>query len=536
MPRDSSGPLSNDKQRSADGPAESPLRSPSPSVVETRATNIRFRIVMVSMLMAFGLYLTRISLGEIVKTDSFLNDSAILNSSTTRFAVQMTDAGDSPDSAKEFLVTLQTQPFDKAQNAPLVLPMVVGDDLTKAQATDLLQQMQASGAQGQVRISKQQIGSILGAFFFTYALFQVPAGWISDRFGARRILTGYIFVWSLLTGLTGLVVGSTGLLMARLGVGFAQAGAYPTSSAVIRRWVPLNARGTASSLVSFGGRLGGTTAPFLTMLLIASVGWRQTLWIYGFTGVLISVLYYWVVRDRPAEHRKCNAAEQQKIGQPLDDRRPELRDILQMLKACTLSRSLWLNSLGQFCINVGWAFLVTWLPTYLKEVQNVPEQQGAFMVSLVLAMGMAGQLIGGKATDWSVRKFGLRFGRVLPISVANITAGLAYLACLSLDSAWGIVACCAVVSMMTDVGNPSIWAFMQDVGGRNTGAIFGWANMWGNFGAAASSKMVPLLLAYGASDGTGQSLVFVACAGAFFVAGTAALGMDATKPLKAAVI
>ena len=90
-----------------------------------------------------------------------------------------------------------------------------------------------------------------------------------------------------------------------------------------------------------------------------------------------------------------------------------------------------------------------------------------------------------------------------------------------------------MVSMMTDVGNPSIWAFMQDVGGRNTGAIFGWANMWGNFGAAASAKMVPLLVAAGAANGSGQNLVLIACASAFFIAGTAALGMDATKPLKA---
>lgn len=534
MSDDSPNPKAPDEQPSRQPVIENPLRSPPPGDPSSHATKIRFRIVLISVLMAFGLYLTRISLGEIVKTDSFLNDPAILNSPTTRFAVEMTDANGSDSSIKDLVAKSLEQTTTESKPTELTVPMVIKDDLTKDQAAELLQQLESAGGQGKVRMSKQQIGSILGAFFFTYALFQVPAGWISDRFGARRMLSGYIFAWSLLTGLTGMVTGSAGLLMARLGVGVSQAGAYPTSSAIVRRWVPLNGRGTASALVSFGGRLGGTMAPFLTMMLITGVGWRQTLWIYGFSGIIISVIYYVLVRDRPSEHPQCNEAEREEIGKPLDDRRPELRDILRMLTSCTLSRSLWLNSLGQFCINIGWAFLVTWLPTYLKEVQKVPEQQGAFMVSIVLAMGMVGQLLGGKATDWSVRKFGLRFGRVLPISLANITAGLAYLACLTLDSAWGIVACCAVVSMMTDVGNPSIWAFMQDVGGRNTGAVFGWANMWGNFGAALSSKMVPWLLAYGASDGSGQSMVFVACASAFFIAGTAALGMDATKPLKAA--
>lgn len=445
-----------DALQTADNPL--PTATPERDDAAARPTSARHRIVGISVLMAFIMYLDRICLGEIVKTDAFLNET---------------------------------------------------------------------------KLSKDQIGSILGAFFFTYALFQVPSGWISDRFGARRVMSLYIFSWSLMTALTGMVSGSFGLLATRLGVGIAQAGAYPTSNAILRRWVPLSGRGLASSLISFGGRLGAASAPFLTMWLILNAGgWRETLWIYGGVGIVISILYYWMVRDRPSEHPRCNEAERQLIGPRHDDQRPELSDVKRLIVACCQSRSLWLNSLGQFCVNIGWAFLVTWLPTFLKEVKQVSDREGAIMVSIVLSMGMVGQIIGGKATDWSANRFGLRYGRVLPISFAYFIAGLAYIGCSQIDSAWGIVACCAVVSMMTDVGNPSIWAFMQDVGGRNTGAIFGWANMWGNFGAAVSSKMVPWLLAIGASDGSGQSLVFITCASAFFVAGIAALGMDATKHLK----
>lgn len=422
------------------------------------ATAVRHRIVGVSVLMAFSLYLDRVCLGEIVKSDSFLHD---------------------------------------------------------------------------LKFSKAEIGQALGAFFFTYALFQVPAGWISDRFGARRMLTVYILAWSLLTGLTGMVTTLTGLLLARLGCGIAQAGAYPTSGGMIRRWIRLEQRGRASSLVSFGGRLGGTLAPFLTTLLILSLGgWRQTLWTYGVLGILVAFAYWWTARDRPAEHPACNQAERELIGQPMDDRRPELGEIVPMLGACLTSRSLWLNSIEQFCVNIGWAFLVTWLPTYLKESKGVPQATGALMVTIVLSFGMVGQLIGGWATDWSVRRYGLRVGRVLPISASCFLAAMAYITCLTLDSVWAIVACCAAVSMMTDVGNPSIWAFMQDVGGRNTGAIYGWANMWGNFGASVSSIMVPWLMAYGAQTQSGQSLVFMACAGSFVVAGLVALGMDATRPVQ----
>jgi len=113
-----------------------------------------------------------------------------------------------------------------------------------------------------------QVGTIGTSFFFSYALAQVPSGWFSDRFGPRIMLTAYIVLWSLFTGLLGLAVGGITLLAFRMLQGVTQAGAYPTSANLLSRWVPLAARGTASSIVSSGGRLGGVLAPGLTGLLI----------------------------------------------------------------------------------------------------------------------------------------------------------------------------------------------------------------------------------------------------------------------------
>ena len=495
-------------------------------------TSVRLQIVWVSVLMALGLYLTRNSLGEIVKSDSFLQDSWLLQADSTRFSVELTE-GLGDRSIQAWLQARQKPDAPPLEFSKIKTPHTVIDNQTSDKADDLLKEIELQGGVGIKRISKTQIGTILGAFFFSYALFQVPAGWISDRLGARRMLSLYIFLWSILTLMTGWVSSLYGLMFARFLFGFSQSGAYPTSSAIVRRWFPISSRGRASGLIAFGGRLGAAMAPFLTTLLIHQSGsWRTVLWLYGLLGIAIAVAYYWIVRDRPSEHPHCNASEQALIGPIGDDRRPQLRDIARMIGRYCTSRSLWLNSLGQLCVNIGWVFLVTWLPTYLKETHKVSDSQGAFMVTLVLSMGMLGQLLGGRATDWSVSRLGLRLGRVLPISLAHAVACVAYIACLFIDSAWGVVACCAVVSLMTDFANPSIWAFMQDVGGRKTGAIVGWANMWGNFGASVGSMIVPSLLLYGASSGSGQSLVFVTCALSFFIAGCAALGMDATKPLQ----
>jgi sugar phosphate permease len=117
-------------------------------------------------------------------------------------------------------------------------------------------------------LTDTQVGWMLSAFFWTYALSQVPSGWLTDRFGPRVMLTGYVLGWSLLTGLTGLAASFWILIVLRFGFGMAQAGAYPTGASMIGRWMPVSTRATASSVVSVGGRMGGWLALFASGPLI----------------------------------------------------------------------------------------------------------------------------------------------------------------------------------------------------------------------------------------------------------------------------
>lgn len=379
-------------------------------------------------------------------------------------------------------------------------------------------------------LSKEQIGQILGSFFFAYALFQVPAGWASDRFGARPMLTIYIVLWSLFTGLTGLVTGFAGLLLARLLCGVAEAGAYPTSMALIRKWIPVTGRASASGMVALGGRIGGTIAPFLTIWMIVTMGsWRTSLWVDAVVGLAIAAIFWNVVRSNPQEHPRVNPAELALIGRPEIERPLSGRELKSALWRFTKSRSLWCNSASQALQNLGWGFLVTWLPTYLVEERGVGEIEGGRMLTYVLAVGMFGQIAGGYYCDWVTRRLGLRWGRVIPMSSASFVCAAAYLCCPFVDSTWLLIACCAVVSFCTDLANPALWAFMGDVGGRATAAAGGWGNMWGNFGASAGALLVPWLLKEGGGDG--KLFVFFTLAGAFVLAGLVVLPMDATKKL-----
>jgi sugar phosphate permease len=513
-----------------------------------------------------------------------------------------------------------------------------------------------------LNISNDDLSFCFSAFFLTYALAQVPSGWMSDRFGARTMLTIYILVWSFFTAMLGMTAGVISLLAVRLLAGIGQAGAYPTAASLIGKWMPMSSRGTASGFVSWGGRLGSGLAPVLTAGLIvffvpmnttplltreslldqavllerldaaalnvvppeegmptkpsnadqlrreiaaflstlgrshiaglneliesedplvhgpieglpieweartllkkesltqAEVsrvnrlvleaafpdsigklyvqGWRPVMFTYGACGIFVAAGFFFVFRNRPATHPWCNDEERALIraDQPVaaacsaDDSensmplgKPPFREMLA-------SRSLWLMCVSQWGSNVGWVFLVTWLPRFLVEEHSVPLVERGWMCAIPLWIGWCGMLLGGRATDVAVQRIGLKRGRVLPMMVGRFLAGSAYLLCLLHPSPWTLTALFGIVAFSTDLGSASGWAYKQDVGGNHVASIHGWANMWGNLGATIS----PLLL-HQIVKQYDWDIAFLVCAVAFFIAGFACLGIDASMPIE----
>ncbi len=381
-------------------------------------------------------------------------------------------------------------------------------------------------------LTEQQTGYVISAFFFAYALGQVPAGWLSDKFGARGMMTFYIALWSLCTALTGFAGGFVSLVIARMGFGLAQAGAYPASNGLVRLWTPLAARGKASSIVSLGGRLGGAIAPALTAWLLSDLlGWRAVLMLYGVSGLLVAGVFWWLFRNSPVEHPMCNEAERRLIleGSPAPAAAGAAAPPFPW-RELLCSWSMWLMCVLQWGVNIGWVFLVSWLPTYLKDVKGVDPRTAGLMSTIVLLSGMVGMLVGGWLTDWLVQRVGLRWGRAIPLIGTKFAAVLAYLACLWLESPWAIVAALSLVAFTTDLGVPAVWAFIQDVGGRFSSTIFGWANMWGNFGAALTPALIPWVLKTYDTDKNWHE-AFLLCAAGFLVAAVAAFGINADKTI-----
>ena len=419
-------------------------------------------------------------------------------------------------------------------------------------------------------LSSDKLKWVLSAFFWTYALAQLPAGWLGDRFGARWVLASYVALWSLSTALLGVAAGVTSLLVLRLACGLFEAGAYPVCAGIVRRWIPAAHRGLASGIVSVGGRLGGALAPVLTIELMllwsysysegpmspeagpADWSWRPVMFLYGGIGIVVAAVFAWLYRDSPRDHPLVTERElaiitqgepvaiataQSPTGTTLSDSRSISTDLkpsenLLPIRGLLTSSSLWLMSYVQFASNFGWAFLVTLMPRYLSDVHHVSQQTQGWMQSLSLGAGIAGLLIGGRLTDVATRIWGLRYGRASLLFLSRVLVALAFLGCLAVRNPLEATLCLALVGFATDLGIGATWAYGQDVGGRHVGVVMGWANMWGNFGAALSPIAFDMISTAFALDlPRGWQFAFLFCAAVQALAAIAALGVSAHRSL-----
>jgi ACS family glucarate transporter-like MFS transporter len=365
----------------------------------------------------------------------------------------------------------------------------------------------------------------------------MPGGWLADRFSTRPLLSVLIGVWSFFTLLTGLATGYWTLILARIGCGVAEAGAYPSSSKLVPRWIPILSRGSANGIISAGGRLGGAWAPIITAFVITSLGgWRTPGRIFGSIGLIFAVIFWFIFRDRPSEHPLCNRAERDLIEgnvSPEVLESPAVNPARSRVPwgALIFSRDMWAMCAYQALTNVGWVFLVTLMPTFLKEVKGLSEVAVGWMATVALMAGFVGNLAGGWFTDAMVRRYGLRLGRMIPMVTTRIPAALAYLVCLRLNSAWGCVAMFAMVAAMTDLGMPAAWGYAQDVGGRNIAAVFAWPNMFGNIGAGITPKALVLINSrFDPNHNYHASLIFLAIA--FLLSSVVAMGIRADVKLE----
>jgi len=108
----------------------------------------------------------------------------------------------------------------------------------------------------ELHLTKTQLGTLFSTFFWTYALFQLAAGWLVDRYDVRYVLGGGFLIWSTATLFTGLASSFAAIFALRLLLGMGESVAYPSYSRILAGSFPERHRGTANALIDAGSKCG----------------------------------------------------------------------------------------------------------------------------------------------------------------------------------------------------------------------------------------------------------------------------------------
>ena len=373
-------------------------------------------------------------------------------------------------------------------------------------------------------LDKVQMGEVFSAFILGYVLFEIPGGWLADRFGARALLTRIVVWWSVFTALTGAARSYAALLAVRFLFGCGEAGAFPGCASALSRWFPRPERGKAQAVIMVGSRLGGALAPGLVITLMAAIGWRAVYPVFALLGVVWAVVWTAWFRNSPEQHAAVSAAEREHI---LATRGSLSHGAAVPWARLVRSRNVWALCGMYSGYTYGLYFYLTWLPTYLQESRGVAEAQLGFYAGLPWLVASASNLLGGWLTDSLSHKIGLRWARRLPAMSGLLAAAVfLVLAALLENNTWAMLAL-ALSFGSSDLILAVCWATCLDIGRQYAGTVSGTMNSLGQIGGV----IAPVLVGWLVQEFGSWRLPLLLSAGYYVVSALLWLLIDAEQPL-----
>lgn len=352
-------------------------------------------------------------------------------------------------------------------------------------------------------LSQIQLGVILAAFAWGYAIFQFPGGVFGDRIGGRKALTVIAVLWGLLTLLTAFVptpsqASPTLILISLAGIRFlmgaAQAPLYPvTSGGTTGLWFPVSGWAFPNGLTNSGLTLGSAAAGPLVAWLMTTVGWRRSFIVIAPVAFVLAGVWWWYARDRPSEHPRVSPAELDLINAGRSEAPVQLPPP-GAWKQVLANRQILLLTASYFCSNYVFYFFFNWLFIYLVQNRGFKSLEGGWYAAVPWIVGAIGALIGGIWSDRLSKKRGPKLGTRIPCLVSlSLCAVLILLAATAHDPivAVGYLSLCLACQQVTE---GPFWAAAIGVSGRNASAGCGILNTGGNVVGGVGALVVPLVV------------------------------------------
>ena len=354
---------------------------------------------------------------------------------------------------------------------------------------------------GDLGLSKIQLGMVLSAFAWGYAIFQFPGGVFGDIVGSRRALTLISVLWGILTLATGLVPGTavapvtfilTALIGLRFLIGVAQAPLFPVfGGGTIGRWFPVSGWALPNGLTSTGLTLGAAATAPLVAWLMEELGWRESFIVTAPLAFLIAAAWWWYARDDPADHPRVSQHELDLINanRPPPDQAVDHRSAwIRVLK----NRDILLLAASYFCMNYVFFIFFNWFFIYLVDVRHFEILEGGFYAAAPWLVGAVAASVGGLWCDRLCKRIGPRWGyRVPGIVGLSLVAVLLFLGAVA-ENPYLAVALLSMSFGCTQLTEGSYWAASISVAGRHASAAAGILNTGGNVVGGIGALLVPI--------------------------------------------
>ena len=383
-----------------------------------------------------------------------------------------------------------------------------------------------STVRGDLGLTKEESGWLMSAFFFSYALLQIPMSQFGKTAGSHRALPLFAILWSLATAAMAAATGLVGLIATRVVQGVAQAGLIPTSIVSVSKWFPKTGRAFAT----------GALGVWLTGLAIDSEegwgwSWRTLFLVFSVPGLLWALAFWFWFRDEPQEHEAVNRAELDlisgKSAEVVTMASGSEQSVVSSESAVTetcpstpwlaiaTSPALWWICGQQVCRAAGYMFFTSWFATYLQETRGVSVATSGFLNMLPLLAVVVGGFAGGALSDWLLRRTGsLAVARKFMAATCLFLCALLIFCSMAIKDAQAAVLVISLGSFFAALAGPCAYTITIDMGRQHVAAVHSTMNMMGNLGAWAFPIAVPWLLA---KFGSWDAVIVVF--GAIYVAG-----------------
>lgn len=346
------------------------------------------------------------------------------------------------------------------------------------------------------QISPAKMGTLLSAFFWTYALLQMPVGYLVDRFGLKWTYAGAFLLWSLASTAVGMATEFSQVLAFRLLLGVGESVAQPASLAYIRQNFPVHRQGLPTAVYLSGMMIGPATGAFLGAALLERFGWRDLFLFTGLGGCLWLLPWIWLA---PKRGEASAARRQDRPATPI----PWLRLLRNPM--------FWGLLIGTFFYSYFWYFCLTWIPSYLVMVHGVSFlKMGAYTALPMAGMAIV-STIAGKAADVVISRRGGPVSVRVAFVCSGFLLGSSSLLLLKVHTANAALGVLMFSLVGLSLASSNFWALSQSISPASmVGRMIGFQNTIANLAGVCAPILTGVLI--GNTKNFDPAIWFAGCA------------------------